>query len=164
MKTFRGVLAILIISVITGFAVNAMSPRGISLIGNWDVSKGAVLAKENSDNLTGDIEIQSADQAFGIYQRNTALFVDARDNDLFKEGHVKGAVSLPVNDYGTLFKDFIQAHPFSQELVVYCAGRECEDSHRLAEDLVQDGYTHVRIFIDGFPAWENKGYPVEKNN
>ena len=40
--------------------------------------------------------------------------------------------------------------------------RECEDSHILAYYLLGEGYTDVRVFIDGYPGWEAENLPVER--
>jgi len=40
-----------------------------------------------------------------IYDSGEAVFVDARSREDYEEGHIKGAVSLPVGQ----FHDFIEA-------------------------------------------------------
>lgn len=161
-RTFVEMGAILCISVIAAMAVNALSPRGIALIGQWDVAKGVISAVGRDDAVVHQREIMTVADALAIYQAGNALFVDARDTTLFEEGHIKGAFNLFVYEYDERFESFVQKFPDRDRLIVtYCSGRECEDSHLLADDLEQDGYTNVRVFIDGFPAWEKEGLPVE---
>ena len=52
-------------------------------------------------------------------------------------------------------------YPLSTHIVTYCSGRECEDSLELATSLIQMGYDRVNVYIDGYPVWQKKGYPVD---
>jgi rhodanese-related sulfurtransferase len=47
-------------------------------------------------------------------------------------------------------------------IVIYCSGGDCRDSHLLASRLMLEGYGHLLIFRDGFPAWVAQGHPTEK--
>ena len=63
--------------------------------------------------------------------------------------------------FDELIDTFLDQHAIEQHLVTYCSGRTCEDSHNLAQLLMDFGYDDVMDFIDGFPGWEAKGYPIE---
>jgi rhodanese-related sulfurtransferase len=78
----------------------------------------------------------------------------------FFEGHIPGAVSLPVRSFDEGIADFWQRHAPEQAIVTYCSGRTCEDSHRLAQRLREAGYGKVRVFIDGYSGWVAAGYPT----
>jgi rhodanese-related sulfurtransferase len=162
MKTIKGIVLILVISAVTGFTVNVLSPRGIALFGDWDTSKGVISAKAKNKPVAHGIEIQSVKEAYALFNEKTTVFVDARDKDSYDQGHIPGALSLSVYDYNKLFAGFMAVCPREKPVVTYCSGRECEDSHNLARYLKEDGYTDVRVFVDGFPAWEKEGLPVEK--
>ncbi len=162
LKILRDILLIVVLSVVVGFMVNTFSPKGIALVGEWDPSKGVISAKAKDQPVSRDIEINSVQEAYAIFKEKSAVFVDAREESLFNEGHIQGAVSLFSYDYGRLFPDFMAKYPPDQPIVTYCSGRECEDSHTLARYLKEDGYTHVRVFVDGYPAWAKEGHPVEK--
>ncbi|MBU1169895.1 MAG: rhodanese-like domain-containing protein [Proteobacteria bacterium] len=161
-RTLREISQILVLAILFALGVNAMSPRGIALMGQWDVSEGLVRAGAKNEVMTHDREITRVQDAYALFQTGSVLFVDARDETLYSEGHIKGAESLPVYDYDAHFENFIARHPrMDQTLITYCSGRECEDSHTLATYLTDDGYTKVVIFIDGYPAWQKEGFPVE---
>lgn len=158
------VMLILTVSVCIGFIVNHFNPKGIAIIGKWDKEKGAVSAvSKDAPIINESLEIKSVEEARTIYDSGDTLFVDARGSDAFKEGHVKGAVSLPVDDFHSIGQAFLDKYKPETKMVVYCSGRECEDSHTLAGFLKDLGYTNVRIMIDGYPGWETGGNPVEKN-
>ena len=155
-------LAILLgLAVITAFTVNFFSPKGIALFGDWDISQGVITPKSKDDVVAHELEIQSVLLAKEIYESGKAVFVDARAKEVYEDGRIKGAVSLPINLYDDLIDDFMQKYPFTTLVVTYCSGRECDDSHKLAQDLLEEGYTEVKVFIDGYPGWVEQGYPIE---
>ncbi len=152
---------ILGISVITALTVNAVSPKGIALIGDWDTSKGVISAKPKDDPVSHDLEIGDILNAKKIYDVGDAVFVDARTEEDYLEGHIAGAVLLPAYQFEERIDNFRKTIPPFVKIITYCSGRECEDSHVLAQCLLDEGYTDVSVFVDGYPAWEEKGFPIE---
>lgn len=155
-------LAILLsIAVVVGFAANYFSPKGIALFGEWDTSKGVITAKSKTDVVVHKIEIKDILVAKKMYDSGKYTFVDARPYSVYEEGRIKGAVSVPLGQFDEIIESFIAEHPLSAPLITYCSGRECDDSHILAKFLFDEGYTEIHVFIDGYPAWEAEGYPIE---
>lgn len=143
------------------FAVNGLSPRGIALFGQWDTSQGVISAKAKDQVILQELEIRDVFRARELYDQGGVLFVDARSASLYAEAHMRGAVSLPVGEFDIHIEDFRKRYPAEQAIVTYCSGRECTDSHELAARLFDAGFTNISVFIDGFPAWEAEGLPVE---
>jgi rhodanese-related sulfurtransferase len=109
-------------------------------------------------------EISSQD-AWGAFQSG-APFLDARRSSEFAEGHIAGAWCTPVweadvDDRLIAFKAARRPGP-EDPIVIYCSGGDCRDSHLLADKLLKEGYFHLLIYRDGFPAWVAQGHPVEK--
>lgn len=150
------------ISVVCAFVVNYLSPKGIALFGQWDTSQGVITANPINGFVEKKLEIENPVLAKQIYDGGATVFVDARIQETYQDGRIKGAVSLPVYEFDDLIEGFTTKFPASSKMVTYCSGRECEDSHELAQLLIDEGYTDVRVFIDGYPAWEKNGYPVER--
>ena len=149
------------VSVIVAFIVNYFSPAGIALVGQWDTSAGVITAKAKNDVVSGKLEIEDTILAKQIFDNGKVLFVDARMRDDYDEGHIPGAISLPVGQFDDLIDSFLDQYEIEQAIVTYCSGRTCEDSHILAQLLMDFGYNDVKVFIDGYPGWEAEGYPVE---
>ena len=149
------------VSVILALLVNHFSPRGIALIGQWDITRGVVTARPISAAEGTPEEIDSVARAKDIFDKGGVLFVDARSQDSYEDGHIPGAVSLPVGHFDEKIESFLTRYPPEQPIVTYCSGRTCEDSHDVALFLTDAGFTHVQIFIDGFPGWQAEGYPIE---
>jgi len=149
------------VSVFIAFAVNAISPVGISFVGQWDISEGIVTAKAKSDFSLSVSEISDVETARAIFDAGIAVFVDARGRDIYEDGHIPGAASLPIGQFDETIQTFIEQYPSENMIVAYCSGIACEDSHTLAMLLLEQGYSDVCVFIDGFRGWESEGHPVE---
>jgi len=92
-----------------------------------------------------------------------AIFFDARRSAEYRSGHIAGARSLSVWEAGVeegIQKFFGEGHAPGEDIVVYCNGGECEDSHTLAQKLFLAGFDHVSVYKDGFPDWKKRGLPI----
>lgn len=103
------------------------------------------------------IEFAEAD---ALHRKELATFVDARDLADYDQGHIPGAICLPVDQFRT-GKQKLMA-PKGSLVVVYCSGGDCETSDQLAHLLVKAGFKKVRVYKGGFEEWEALGQPVEK--
>ena len=161
MRTFKEVSNILAVSVLLAFGVNYFSPNGIALMGQWDTSQGVVTAKEKNDVVLDELEIEDVTHAKALYDTGIVLFVDARSVVDYFDGHIKGAISLPVGQYDEQIDAFLELNDLDRPIVTYCSGRTCEDSHHLAQLLMERGYMNISVMIDGFPGWQAEGYPID---
>lgn len=157
-QVFKEALVLGLLAVVTGLAVNHFSPRGIPLKGQWDKKKGVVdaMAKNSAVDPGREIELPEAVELFN----KGVLFLDARDPEVYAAGHIRGALSLSVREFWEKIGEIQAQHPVSTPLVVYCSGRECPDSHDLAEELKNAGYLDVKVFTDGYPLWESERLPT----
>ena len=160
-RALKEISILLGISVALALIVNTISPRGIALVGQWDLAKGVIAANPYAAEEKKLEEVDSANWAKDLFDKGHVLFVDARSHADYEQGHIPGAVSLPLDQYDEKIQSFLSRYSLDQPMVTYCSGRTCEDSHTLARLLSEAGFTAVRIFIDGFPGWKAEGYPVE---
>lgn len=160
-KTIQEIFILLSISVGLAMIVNLLSPSGIPWVGQWDTSRGVISANPTGAAEGKPQEIDSVARAKEISDKGDVLFVDARSQDNYEDGHIPQAISLPVGQFDERIESLLNRYSSDQPIVTYCSGRTCEDSHDLAQFLSDAGFTNVRIFIDGFPGWEAEGYPVE---
>jgi len=164
LKRFYECLLLLLFSGVIALLYNAFSPRGIALVGEWDTARGVVSAVARDNPVVHDIEIDSVETAKAFYDAGQSVFVDARSVDAFDDGHIKGAYSLPIGSFEEGIEPFFESHPFTTHIITYCSGRECQDSHDLAQRLMEIGYEDVSVFIDGYPVWRDNGFPIESAN
>ncbi len=125
------------------------------------------LAAQTADMVTSntgitDIDLEQARHIFK-YASDFTFWIDARSPELFEEGHIQGAHLLHLyekNVYMPEVDALIQEiQPLS--LVVYCKGKDCTDSHHLAQDLEAMGYGNIFVYKDGFDDWFKAGLPIE---
>lgn len=161
LKRFYECLMLVLFSGICALFFNTLSPNGIALVGEWDTTRGVVSAVARNNPVVHDIEIDNVELAKKMFDEGQSVFVDARSTEAFNEGHIRGAISLPIASFDDNIEYFFETHPFSTHIITYCSGRECQDSHEMAQLLMEIGYSNVSVFIDGYPAWKENGYPIE---
>lgn len=84
------------------------------------------------------------------------LIIDSRPyKTKFVKGFVPSAVSIPASE----FDKKLGMLPANKDalLIFYCGGLKCKLSHVSAAKAVKLGYTNVKVFADGFPAWKAAG-------
>ena len=157
----KGLIILLSLAVVSALTVNFFSAGGIALFGDWDISQGVITPKSKDDVVDHELEIQSVLMAKEIYDIGKAVFVDCRVQEQYEDGHIKAAFSLPIDQFDECIDEFMREYPTSTLIVTYCSGRECDDSHKLAQHLFDEGYPDVMVFVDGYPGWVEQGYPIE---
>jgi len=96
------------------------------------------------------------------FDLKSAVFLDARSPDEYKEGHIPGALNYYADDLDQFAPLVLpQLKDKNQELVAYCHGSSCELSLVLARALINLGYTNVKVFFGGWPEWKKAGYPIQ---
>ena len=92
-------------------------------------------------------------KAKGIFNAQSALFIDARGGKLYKKGTILGAINIPTKKYKKL-KKFLPSK--KAKLVVFCNGFKCEKAEELAVLLQKDGFKKVLVYKGGYPEWKEK--------
>jgi rhodanese-related sulfurtransferase len=140
---------ILLIGVLLGVLFNALSPRGVKLLGPVPGSSA------------DGIEEIALDEVWALYRERKAVFVDARSAEEFAAGHIPGALLLPKDDFDEVLSSWTTLVPFDTLLITYCGGGSCDSSHDVAEWMKEEGYSKVKVFRDGWEKWKGAGYPAE---
>jgi len=91
----------------------------------------------------------SSQQARYMMANNDVVIVDVRNYSEFEEGHIQGAVLIPVGDIETLAPLLLRDK--DKILLVYC--RSGNRSHHAARALVEMGFTAVYDF-GGILDWD----------
>ncbi|MDO4767865.1 MAG: rhodanese-like domain-containing protein [Pseudomonadota bacterium] len=103
-----------------------------------------------------DISLNDAEV---LYRSGQAVFLDARDPDLYEGGHIEGALSLPPFAFTREFPA-IRDRLERKTVITYCDGEFCELSHELAEQLSAAGVPGVRVLRNGWALWRGHGLPT----
>ncbi len=88
--------------------------------------------------------------------------VDVQPKDVYREGHIKGAVSLPWK--AQISVDEVFSLPKNNPIVVYCdCGPGESDSADVGSQLLQLGLENVKVLADpSIKGWKDAGYPMAK--
>jgi len=174
------------------FAANQLSPRGLKLARDYFPSTASAThlppkvsppadtlpasAHENSETAEIDQRIKGkglqpidrpeTERLFHDprYQQGLVVFVDARDQDHYTEGHIPGAYPLdryqPEKDLAVALTPCLNA----QQVVVYCTGGDCEDAEYTALLLRDAGVSNQNLFVygGGFNEWSASHLPLDQ--
>lgn len=146
---------LMVVAGLIALAVNHRREAPLPLVGDW--SAPARFADKDGQSLA-----ISLDQAKNLFEDKAAIFLDARAQSLFEDGHIRGALSLPWQEVTTAFTDIAPQLDDRVTLVTYCDGDSCELSHDLALFLKDMGFTDVRVLVNGWTVWQDAGLPTEK--
>lgn len=187
-KIIKQILIILVVSVVIGFIVNAVNPKGIPLVmekknfsteqsdklkdefinNPYDTSsKTESIMKNPNTNTQGFVEPQNIKLDFAklLFDRR-ALFMDARLPQDYATGHIKGALNIPYEEFHKKSKEekleVLKGLNKNGIIVCYCIGGDCDMSIDLAYEIAKLGFNSLNIYLGGYKEWENAGYPVEK--
>jgi len=90
----------------------------------------------------------------------TFLLVDARNPEEYREAHIPGAINIPAKKFDH-FSNLLPADKGAL-LIFYCNGVKCGKSKKAASKAMDLGYTNVKVFTEGMPVWEERGYSFYK--
>jgi rhodanese-related sulfurtransferase len=81
------------------------------------------------------------------------VIVDSRPKRMkYDKGHMPGAISIPDSQFDKLKGKLPREK--GKLLVFYCGGFKCKLSHKSAAKAIALGYTNVKVFSAGYPAWK----------
>ncbi len=184
-------LAVAVFGGILAFAANGVSPSGLALgrdyfpkTANAGLVREATAApvataptnkasapvnpepavKVNSKGL----QLLDGSQAEAMFrdlrrQLDIVVFVDARDDEHYAEGHVPGAFHFDPYRPEKYLAEIIPVCQMAEQIVVYCTGGDCEDSQFAAIGLRNAGIPNERLFVftGGITEWTTNHLPVE---
>lgn len=81
--------------------------------------------------------------------------IEALPARYFEAGHLPGAININHDEIGEKAPHLLPDR--EAELIVYCSGETCMNSHKAAARLRSLGYTNVAVFGGGKAAWEAAG-------
>ena len=87
-----------------------------------------------------------------IDKKASMVLIDSRPKrKKYDKGHIPTAISIPDSQFAKM-QDQLPADK-ATPLVFYCGGLKCRLSHKSAKKAIDLGYTKVKVFAEGYPAW-----------
>ncbi len=187
MRKFQSVLLEALVVALAGLLLalvaNAVSPRGLRLTRNYfpgqsgpvpiHSAKAGPLSASNQLDLVASrlqqhglqlIRSNEVAQLFidPRYQQGLVIFIDARNDQHFHDGHIPGAWQLDHYHAEKYLPTVMPLCLNAEQIVVYCNGGDCEDSEFAAMTLRDTGVPAQKLFVftGGITEWTNQ-MPVE---
>jgi rhodanese-related sulfurtransferase len=178
---------VVVVGAAFAFAANHISPRGLVLARNYfptgtnnavrasadagppgaakdanPVASASAPMKEKGLPL---IDGPRAVQLFhdSHLKAGVIVFIDARDESHYQEGHIPGACEFDPYHPEKYFPTVLPVCRAAEQIVVYCNGGDCDDSKTAALLLKDMGIPNRKLFIygGGITEWTNNHQPVE---
>jgi rhodanese-related sulfurtransferase len=170
-------LLVAAVGVAFAFLANYFSPRGLKLARHYssDETPGAAHPLSGGESIAEQLRSKGlhladraqAEQLFRDPRRrqNAILFIDARDEEAYQQGHIPGACEF----FPYYPEKYIAAvRPLcdvADQIVVYCTGGQCEDSQAAAlylRDSAGVPGEKLFVYVGGITEWEAAGLPLER--
>ena len=104
-----------------------------------------------------ELEAISRDELVRRLSEGTVEVLNARPAIEYGQGHIRGALSLPVSDLEARLHELATA----QEVVAYCRGPYCIFADEAVTILRAHGF-RARRYEEGYPDWVAAGLPVAR--
>ncbi|RMF42942.1 MAG: rhodanese-like domain-containing protein [Deltaproteobacteria bacterium] len=153
------VLLIVALGVVIGLSSNARLLYRV-----WTGQGAGPATPATTTTETAIPEPVMLDQARELIRTKQAVIIDARIRELYLDGHLPGAISLPLEEADTGIGELAAGTGPDRPLLVYCNGYGCPDSFDLAKRLLESGWKRVMVFEGGFPEWHDAGLPVVRGD
>ena len=101
-------------------------------------------------------------EALALWKQKGALFCDARSKAEYDQGHIPGAIPLPLGEFDKYYALYHARLRRAKHIITYCHGVGCQLSNKVAQRLVQEKkFKNVGSFFGGWPQWQEHNMPVE---
>ncbi len=100
----------------------------------------------------------SPQEVTNLINRHQALVVDVREETLFHQGHIAGALNIPVRELKQKLEK-LSPHKGTPVIMVCNAG---QSAIKAAVLLKQNGFSLVHVLHGGLNAWKKANLPVIK--
>jgi rhodanese-related sulfurtransferase len=185
-RVFWEALFVAVIGAAFAFGANLVSPRGLALTRNYfpaDINRPVPAARGVANTnppalspaqLLGERLKEQGLQWVGGHQaaqlfhdprfkQGNIAFIDARDEQHYREGHIPGACEFDPYYPEKYFAAVFPVCQAAEQIVVYCNGGDCDDSEAAAITLRDVGIANRKLFIyaGGITEWTTSGLPVE---
>ncbi|HFD80068.1 MAG TPA: rhodanese-like domain-containing protein [Gammaproteobacteria bacterium] len=115
------------------------------------------LAGEISRRLSGVASVGPA-EAIRLGNQENALFLDTREDREYKEGHIAGAVHIPLRQLSQRLGELEKYR--GRPVILYCrSGNRSGSAGRL---LRKNGFENVYNLAGGIVAWQKADLPVTR--
>lgn len=102
------------------------------------------------------LEAIDRDELADRLEAGTVVLIDVRPAEEFEQGHIDGAISVPITQVAAWARD---KAPKRKQIVAYCRGPYCVYAVQAVAELRRRGRRAARL-CDGVAEWRAAGHPV----
>jgi rhodanese-related sulfurtransferase len=120
------------------------------------------LTEKPPAKIPAEMQMSTADMEKLVAQgpeKGKYFLFDSRPLPRFQEGAIPTAVNLPFPAFDKM-ADKLLPKDKNALIVFYCAGPTCNMSPGSADKARKLGYTNIKVYKDGMPAWSVKNHGV----
>lgn len=140
------------------YAVEYDGEKSIIFETKYDV---CVIPPQVDDAIAKGVKVVDVDTAKKLYDQKS-YFYDAREKRHYENEHIKGAYPVYFDVSKAEYIVIELPKDKDENLLFYCYGETCAKSYEAALAVRKLGYTNVYWLLNGFDAWKEMKYPVEK--
>jgi rhodanese-related sulfurtransferase len=153
-KNIGQMLAIVLVSLVCGLASNFIAEKPLPLFKAL-VKPGPIAGAVSFSEVDADFVRQ-------LGADSDSVLVDARPAEIYRQGHIPGAVNLPLSRFDDFITERMEQLRAARLLVVYCSGWSCNDSHDLARRLQDKGFKDLLLYRGGMEDWQLRGNAIAR--
>lgn len=99
----------------------------------------------------------SINEATTLVNNEEGVFLDIRNRDEFRKGHIVGSVHILPSQIQRQNTPELEKHKAAPIIVVCKTGQTAQET---ANQLSKDGFTNVNVLKDGLIAWNEANLPL----
>jgi rhodanese-related sulfurtransferase len=146
-KALRQGLLLILLGLALGLGANEVRHDGLPLLGR---------------PAPQEITTVTVGEAWKLYQQGKAVFLDAREAEIYRSAHLPGAVHVTVESAVGRRADLMKLAEGNRLLITYCDGQGCGKARDLATVLIAERIREVAEMPDGWQGWMEAGFPIEE--
>jgi rhodanese-related sulfurtransferase len=120
---------------------------------------GSLFGEENFGGEDNVIDLATAKK---IFISGKALWIDARPENNYNEGHISGSINIPLPGPVNYRRQLFEKWEKDRLIVNYCSSFSCPIAQHLAAEMKFMGFSNVLVYTGGYADWIENGMPVEK--
>lgn len=125
----------------------------LALVGCGNQAPAAEVAASDTLNLPVNVDAATVEK---VRQRDDVVVLDVREDWEYAEGHIPGAVLVPLGQ----IPDRLDEIPQDKTVIAVC--RSGNRSNQATQFLQQQGFTNIHNMQGGMQAWSQAGYDIEQ--
>lgn len=104
------------------------------------------------------LKMINSQELVGLLNHKKGVVIDTRSNERYEQGHILGAMHIPVEDFA---KKQGVLNKFKNKAVIL-VGETGIDSPKMGKLLQENGFTQLCYLAGGMSGWQSEGMPIEK--